>query len=77
MRATRFILRTPSAMKMYKGRKHTDDLHDAFWVVHLDMTPSNATSVCLKEMLDLDMPLLIKPGLEFNSGALTKGTDGS
>jgi transposase len=28
-------LANPSAMKMYEGRKHTDDRHDAFWLADL------------------------------------------
>jgi hypothetical protein len=35
-------LANPSAMKMYEGRKHTDDRHDAFWLadlLHLGVLP--------------------------------------
>ena len=28
-------LANPSAMKMYEGRKHIDDRHDAFWLADL------------------------------------------
>lgn len=31
----RVYLANPSAMKMYEGRKHTDDRHDAFWLADL------------------------------------------
>ena len=31
----RVHLANPSAMKMYEGRKHTDDRHDAFWLADL------------------------------------------
>ena len=31
----RVHLANPSAMKMYEGKKHTDDRHDAFWLADL------------------------------------------